>query len=135
VVIATCMQWQVRPTFQVVYTDVQVFSFIAVAQITPPHQQMNGGLSPRTVPRKDIGQAIKNLTDQEFSYENFWRLLAQTQCQWPGNWDSANHWAMKKLGVYDEMDQMRKYHYNHNKLRQIKDDTGKYVVSSQVELI
>lgn len=86
---------------------------------------MNGGLSPNTVPRKVIGQAVKDLTDQEFSYENFWRLLAQTQCHRPGGWDSANHWAMKKLGVYDELDRGRKYHYNYHQLRKIKDDTGK----------
>jgi hypothetical protein len=111
--------------FNLSSADIQVFSFIIVAQRTPPNQQMQGGLSPSTVPRRDIGQAVKNLTNQEFAYVNFWRLLAQIQCQWPGWWDSANHWAMKKLGVFDEMNQERKYHYNHHKLQKIKDDTGK----------
>jgi len=96
---------------------------------------MNGGLSASTVPRREIGQAIKNLTDQEFSYENFWRLLAQPRCQWPGGWDSANYWAMKKLGVYDEWNQGREDHYHHTKIQKIKDDTCKSFVSTQVELI
>jgi hypothetical protein len=121
--------------FNLFNADIQVFSFIIVAQRTPPNQQMQGGLSPSTVPRRDIGQAVKNLTNQEFAYENFWRLLAQIQCQWPGWWDSANHWAMKKLGVYDELDQERKYHYGHITLEKIKEDTGKYFGSNGVELI
>ena len=116
-----------------VYADRQVFSFIAVAQHA--HHRVQGGLSTGTVRRRDIEREVRNLTNQEFSYENFWRLLAHKQCQPSGGWDSANNWAMKKLGVYDEMDQERKYHYHHHKVQKIKDDTGKFFVSSEVELI
>jgi len=108
--------------YPLVYADIQVFSFIAVAQHA--HYRMQCGLSTGTVRRRDIEREVRNLTNQEFSYENFWRLLAHKQCQPPGGWDTANHWAMKKLGVYDELDQERKYQYGQHKLQKIKDDTG-----------
>jgi hypothetical protein len=96
---------------------------------------MQGGLSTGTVRRRDIEREVRNLTNQEFAYENFWRLLAQIQCQPFGGWDTANHWAMKKLGVYDEMNQRRRFHYGQADLDKIKEDTGKYLDLNKVELM
>jgi hypothetical protein len=107
-------------------TDNEVFAFIAVAlRMTANRWMIEGGLNASTIPRRDINKEVATLVKDEFSYENFWRLIARPGCQVDGGWHTSNHWAMKKLGVYDELQGHRKYHYNHLKLRQIKSDTGK----------
>ena len=108
----------------------QVFSFIAVAlRHSADSYSIGPGLNAGTINRRNIQSEVTALEDQAFSYENFWRLIARSECQRDGCWDTANLWAMKKLGVYDEVGYNRKSHYCLAKVQGIEHDTGKWLAS------
>jgi hypothetical protein len=77
--------------------------------------------------RQDVPGKLLDLLKQEFSYDNFWRLIAQKHCRRHGCWDNANEYAMDKLKKRYAREKDHWVQWGHDKMGLIKDDIGKFV--------
>jgi hypothetical protein len=70
-----------------------------------------------------VPEYISILNNRRYKYDDFWRLIAQSQLQPHGCEDEGNAWGMAKLRYLDGEDD-RRYYWKHNEVQQIRNEMG-----------